>query len=91
MKKLLAATFVFIAVVGAPSAMANTALQSWCEGFADSQGVPRTPCTCIVAAIGDNEELAAEMMTKTSIANYHETKSAALAVAVDPCVPPRRT
>lgn len=89
MKKLLAAAVFFAALVPSTS-MANAELQTWCEGFADRQGVPRTPCACIVAAIGTNAELSGEMMTKTSIANYHETKSQALAAAVDPCVPPRR-
>ncbi len=90
MKRLIAVAATFVMIAAAPSTMANPTLQTWCEGFADSQGVPRTPCTCIVAAIGENATLSAEMMTKTSIANYHETKSAALAAAVDPCVPPRR-
>jgi len=89
MRKLLAAA-VFFATIGSSTALANAELQTWCEGFADRQGVPRTPCACIVTAIGTNAELTREMMSKTSIANYHETKSEALAAAVDPCVPPRR-
>lgn len=90
MKKLLAATCMFMALGATTSLASDSSLEVWCHGFADAQGVPRTPCTCIVAAIGDNPTLSAEMMSKTSIANYHETKSAALAAAGDPCVPPRR-
>lgn len=90
MKKIFAATLLFLALGATSSLASDTTLETWCHGFADSQGVPRTPCACIVAAIGDNPTLSAEMMSKTSIANYHETKSAALAAAIDPCVPPRR-
>jgi len=88
MKRLLAATALIFAL-GANGSMANAELQTWCEGFADRNGAPRTPCTCIVAAIGTNADLTREMMAKTTIDNYHETKSPALAALVDPCVPPR--
>ena len=90
MKKFLAVTMISLALGAASALASDTSLETWCHNFADNQGVPRTPCACIVAAIGDNPTLSAEMMSKTSIANYHETKSPALAAAVDPCVPPRR-
>ncbi len=89
MKKFLALA-AFLAALAPSTSIATAELQTWCEGFADRQGVPRAPCACIVAAIGANAELSAEMMRKTSISNYHETKSQALAAAVDPCVPPPR-
>lgn len=38
--------------------------------FADSNGVPRAPCVCIVAAIGDDAALKAEMMTMRTIEQY---------------------
>lgn len=89
MKKLLAVTALFFAL-GAATATADADLQTWCNVFADSNGVPRTPCGCIVAAIGDNATLKAEMMTMQTIAQYHETGSPALKEKVDPCVPARQ-
>ena len=90
MKKLLAAAAMILALGATSSLASDSELQTWCNGFADSNGVPRTPCACIVSAIGDNAQLKAEMMALTTIAQYHETKSPALATAVDPCVPPRQ-
>lgn len=88
MKKLLAATLIMFAL-GAPSSLASdTELETWCNAFADSNGVPRTPCACIVAALSDNAALKAEMMSMETIAEYRSTGSAALREKVDPCVPP---
>lgn len=90
MIRLLAATALIFAL-GAPVSMAQDAeLQTWCERFAASNGVPTTPCTCIVSAIGGNATLKAEMMRMRTIDEYHNTGSPALRTAVDPCVPPRR-
>jgi hypothetical protein len=65
-------------------------LQVWCEGFADRNGVPRTPCPCIVKAIGSNDALKSEMMSMQTIDQYFDTGSAPLRAAVDPCIPPRK-
>lgn len=89
MKRLIAATLLALAM-GAPASLAQDAeLQTWCEGFADSNGVPRTPCSCIVSAIGSNADLKAEMMSMTTIEQYHTTGSPELHSAVDHCVPPK--
>jgi hypothetical protein len=88
MEKLLAATAIIFALGATGSLASDAELQTWCEGFADRNGVPRTPCACIVSAIGSNATLKTEMMSMATIAQYHDTKSQALAVAVDPCVPP---
>lgn len=89
MKKFLAAA-MFVAVMGTSSSLANAELQTWCEGFAARNGVPTTPCVCIVRAIGSNAGLSAEMMKMRTIEEYHAIGSPALKVLVDPCVPPQK-
>ncbi len=83
MKKLICAGIAAVSLGAIAPALADA--QSDCETFAESNGVPTEPCSCIAEAVSGDDALRAEQAALVTLEDY-ENSSAELQAAVDPCL-----
>ena len=80
-------SIAFCAVAATVAHAERNSVASHCAAFAERNGFPAEPCTCIVAAIGDNDQLSAEYLTMSAPADFSRA-TPALKAAIDPCLAP---